>query len=69
MKAASATAMILSDAKGALELVCTKCTRFEVFPAPDKHEAYKRAAKKGWQMRVDNEQKKIVATICPRCAR
>jgi hypothetical protein len=62
-------AMTLTDAKGALELVCSKCTRHEYFPAPDRREAYMRAALKGWLQRLDTVEKKLIATICPRCAR
>ena len=56
------TSMTLIDAEGALELVCTKCTRFALFPAPDRGSAYMRAALKGWQQR-DRQ------TLCPECAK
>lgn len=54
--------MTLTDARGALELVCTKCTRFAVFPAPDRRWAYMDAARKGW-----HEHDGTV--ICPGCAK
>ncbi len=62
------TRMTLTDEVGALHLVCTKCTYHEWFRAPDRREAYMRAALKGWLQRLDTEEKKVVATICPNCA-
>jgi hypothetical protein len=52
--------MRLANAKGALELVCTKCTRFAVFPAEDRRAAESMAAAKGWENRNG-------VTICPEC--
>jgi hypothetical protein len=54
------TTMRLSNANGALSLVCKKCTRFGVFPAEDRHAAEKDAAAKGWENRDG-------VTICPAC--
>ena len=65
---AATAGMTLTNAQGALELVCTKCTRAETFPAPDRREAYMRAALKGWLQRLDLAERKVIATICPRCA-
>jgi hypothetical protein len=64
----AATSMTLTDAEGALELVCTKCTRFALFPAKDRREAYMRAALKGWTQRVDKLEKRVIATQCPQCS-
>lgn len=62
------TRMTLTDEVGALHLVCTKCTRHEWFRAPDRREAYMRAALKGWLQRVDTVAKTVIATMCPKCA-
>jgi hypothetical protein len=59
--------MSLKNPEGALELVCTKCTRAATFPAGSPGDAYRRAAAKGWKVRLDTVDNKIAATICPRC--
>jgi len=57
---AAPTSMRLANAKGALVLVCVKCTREATFPAEDRRSAEAMAAGRGWQSR--NEK-----TICPKC--
>lgn len=54
----------LALAKGALEMVCRKCTRVERFPAPDRATGIKAARDAGWTY---DEVKGDGREICPAC--
>jgi hypothetical protein len=54
--------MRLAKADGALQLVCAKCTYFDLFPGEDKRAAEISATEKGWT-------RKKGKIICPRCSK
>ena len=51
------------QSKGVLEMVCTKCTVFEQFPAIKRKEAVKRAHAAGWRW---DEKNGVKRTYCPK---
>lgn len=53
---------VLINVKGALELVCVKCTRAALFRATDRRAAEEAATAKGW----GEYRGKIVCPACPK---
>jgi hypothetical protein len=54
----------IAPARGALQLVCIKCTRMGVFPSDTQTNARIDAGKAGWRRRLSDD-----ATIYPDCAK
>lgn len=50
------------DAKGRLEMVCTRCTKSQLFPAPQRKQAVKDAHDAGWRW---DERNGVKRQFCP----